>query len=401
MKLGIEVLLEDKARLAKLKGKRLGLVAHPASVDRHLRHSLDLLAAHPDLKITAAFGPQHGIRGDKQYNMIESDDFVDKRWKIPVHSLYGEHRRPTETMLKDCDVLIYDLQDIGCRIYTYLATLVYVLDEAEKHGKEVWILDRPNPVGRPVEGFPLEKNLLSFVGSWPAMVMRHGLTSGELAGLYLKQFKKNVSLEVVPMQDYDPASGGGWPVKELAWVNPSPNLPTLASVRVFNGTVLFEGTNLCEGRGTTRPLEMIGAPGFPSYEVMNEMIRFAPEICAPVALRPCFFEPTFYKFKGELCEGIHVHADHEGYAANKFQPLRLALVMLKAIKKVAPGLMNWREPGYEYDFKNLPVDLLNGTTKLREWVDDKSSTLGDLESVLQPGEKAWREITKPCLIYFK
>lgn len=399
MKLGIEALLQNTALLAKLKGKRLGLIAHPASVDHRLKHSLDLLAGHPDLKVTCAFGPQHGIRGDKQYNMIESDDFVDSHWKIPVYSLYGAHRRPTEAMLKNCDVIVYDLQDVGCRIYTYLTTLLYAIDEAANHDKELWVLDRPNPVGRPVEGHLLEGEFVSFVGAWAGMPMRHGLTSGEIATMYVHETKKNVKLRVVPMEDYDIGHEGGWPLGELSWVNPSPNLPTLAAARVYNGTVLFEGTTLSEGRGTTRPLEVLGAPKFPAEKVVAEMQRLAPEICRHVSLRPCFFEPTFYKFNGELCEGIQIHADHARYDAKKFQPYRLAVVMLKAVRNLAPELLTWREPPYEYEFEKLPIDLLNGSVSVRKWIDDAKSTIAELEALLTPQEKLWQTRTKPFLIY--
>jgi uncharacterized protein YbbC (DUF1343 family) len=399
MKLGIESLIQNKSLISKLKGKRLGLVAHPASVDHELRHSLDLLAEHPDLRVTCAFGPQHGIRGDKQYNMIESDDFVDSKWKIPVYSLYGEHRRPTAKMLEECDVIIYDLQDLGCRIYTYLTTLLYVIDEAEKHGKEVWVLDRPNPVGRSVEGALLEPEFVSFVGAWAGLPMRHGLTSGEMAKLYVSETQKKLNLTVIAMQDYDISLHGGWPLADLSWVNPSPNIATLSAARVYAGTVLFEGTNLSEGRGTTRPLELFGAPGFPANQVVSEMKTFAPKVCQHVALRPCFFEPTFYKFKGELCEGIQIHADHAGFNADLFEPYRLALVMLKAVRKVAPKLLKWRDPPYEYEFEKLPIDLLNGTTKVRQWVDDSKSTFEELESLLAPQELAWKARVKSFYLY--
>lgn len=399
MRLGIESLLADPAKIAKLKGKRIGLVAHPASVDHELRHSLDLLAAHPDLKVTCAFGPQHGIRGDKQYNMIESEDFVDSRWKIPVFSLYGTHRRPTKDMLNMCDVILYDLQDLGCRIYTYLTTLIYLIDEASEYQKEVWILDRPNPIGRPVEGYRLEENFVSFVGAWQGLPMRHGLTSGEMAQLYVSQEKKSVALEIVKMEGYSPSLHGGWPLGELSWVNPSPNIATLAAARVYPGTVIFEGTNLSEGRGTTRPLELLGGPKFPANEMLVQMRQFAPKWCEHVSLRTCFFEPTFYKYQGQLCSGVQIHADHQGYHPDKFQPYRLALLMLKSLRAVQGDSFAWREPPYEYEFEKLPIDLLNGTKKVREWVDDKRSSAQDLEALLAPQEKQWVDFIKPYYLY--
>lgn len=399
MKLGIEVLLENPSIRAKLKGKKIGLVAHPASVDHRLQHSLDLLASSADLQIVCAFGPQHGIRGDKQYNMIESEDFVDSQWGIPIYSLYGEHRRPTAEMLKKCDVIVYDLQDLGCRIYTYLSTLLYVIDEAERHQKAVWVLDRPNPVGRPIEGPALESQFVSFVGAWAGLPMRHGLTSGEMARLYVEQTKKQVALEVVPMEGYQPQSHSGWPLAELSWVNPSPNIATLSAARVYPGTVLFEGINLSEGRGTTRPLEVLGAPNFPARTVIKKMQELAPHWCDSVSLRPCFFEPTFYKFKGELCEGVQIHADHAQFKPDTFQPYRLALLMLKSLRMIDSKLYSWRDPPYEYEYEKLPIDLLNGTTWVREWVDNPQSTVMELEQFLGPQEQAWQQRVQPYLLY--
>lgn len=399
MKLGIESLLSNPDKLLKLKGKRIGLVAHPASVDRRLNHSLDLLCSNSSLNVTCAFGPQHGIRGDKQYNMIESDDFLDSRWKIPVYSLYGTHRRPTSEMLAGCDVIVYDLQDLGCRIYTYLTTLIYIIDEAEKYGKEVWVLDRPNPVGRPVEGPLLEQKFVSFVGSWQGLPMRHGLTSGEMARLYVAKANKKVHLEVVAMEGYSPAYHGGWPLGELSWVNPSPNIATLSAARVYPGTVLFEGINLSEGRGTTRPLELLGGPKFPARELIKVMNSLEPSWCEPVGLRPCFFEPTFYKFKGELCEGVQIHADHEGYQHQKFRPYRLALLMLKSLRKISKDLFLWRQPPYEYEYEKLPIDLLNGTEWVRQWVDDSNASTTDLENFLKPQEDQWSSYVAQSLIY--
>ena len=254
MKLGIDRLLSDPQLARRLHGRRLALLGHPASVTGGCEHSLDALMGRPDLRLSAAFGPQHGMRGDKQDNMVETADITDPRHGIPVFSLYGEVRYPTAAMLETFDILLVDLQDIGTRIYTYVTTLAYVLDACAKAGKAVWVLDRPNPAGRPVEGSLLEPGWESFVGAGP-LPMRHGLTLGELARWFVARRGLDLELEVVAMDGYAPDASAraiGWPLAELAWVNPSPNAATLNMARCFPGTVLFEGTTLSEGRGTTR-----------------------------------------------------------------------------------------------------------------------------------------------------
>src|SRR3546814_109149 len=257
MKFGIDRLLADPGLRAPLKGKRVALLAHPASVTANLIHSLDALAACDDLNITAAFGPQHGLRGDKQDNMMESPDYTDPVHGIPVFSLYGEVRRPTGQSMGTFDVLLVDLQDLGCRIYTFITTLLYVLEAAADHGKEVWVLDRPNPAGRPVEGLVLRSGWESFVGAGP-MPMRHGLTLGELGLWFVERMKRDVAYRVIEMDGYKPDAppGYGWPLEERIWINPSPNAPNLTMARAYAGTVMLEGTTLSEGRGTTRPLEL-------------------------------------------------------------------------------------------------------------------------------------------------
>ena len=261
MKFGIDRLLENPKLRKPLAGKRVALLAHPASVTRGLTHALDALATLKDIKLTAAFGPQHGLRGDKQDNMIESPDFHDSTHGIPVFSLYGEVRRPTPQMMDTFDVLLVDLQDLGCRIYTFITTLRYILEAAAQHRKAVWVLDRPNPVGRPVEGLRLRPGWESFVGAGP-LPMRHGLTLGELANWFVKTLRLDVEFNVVTMEGWEPARapGYGWPLDERTWVNPSPNAPNLWMARCYAGTVMLEGTTLSEGRGTTRPLELFGAP---------------------------------------------------------------------------------------------------------------------------------------------
>src|ERR687894_2884878 len=274
---GIDRLLAEPELRRPLEGKRVALLAHPASVTKDLTHSLDALAAC-GLKLSAAFGPQHGLRGDKQDNMVESEDFTDPVHGIPVFSLYGEVRRPTGQSLGTFDTILIDLQDLGCRIYTFITTLLYVLEAAAEHGKSVWVLDRPNPAGRPVEGLTLREGWESFVGAGP-MPMRHGLTLGEMGRWFVRHFDLDVDYRVIEMEGYRPDEGPGygWPLGERTWVNPSPNAPNLSMARAYAGTVMLEGTTLSEGRGTTRPLELFGAPDIEAAAVVAEMRRLAPE----------------------------------------------------------------------------------------------------------------------------
>ena len=300
MKFGIDRLIAEPALRAPLAGRRVALLAHPASVTADLTHSLDALAACGDMKISAAFGPQHGLRGDKQDNMIESPDFNDPVHGIPVFSLYGEVRRPTDAMMDTFDVMLVDLQDLGCRIYTFITTLRYVLEAASQHRKAVWVLDRPNPVGRPVEGLTLRAGWESFVGAGP-LPMRHGLTLGELGLWFVKTLKLDVEYRIIEMQGWQPdaAPGFGWPLGERTWINPSPNAPNLWMARAYAGTVMLEGTTLSEGRGTTRPLELFGAPDIDARAVMKEMQSLAPQWLDGCRLRECWFEPTFHKHVGQ------------------------------------------------------------------------------------------------------
>jgi uncharacterized protein YbbC (DUF1343 family) len=392
MKFGIEVLRDDAALQRRLSGRRLALLAHPASVTRELVHSLDLIAALPDLKLTAAFGPQHGLRGDKQDNMVESPDFVDPALGIPVFSLYGEVRRPTPAMMDTFDVLLVDLQDLGCRIYTFITTLRYVLEATAACGKAVWVLDRPNPAGRPVEGLTLRPGWESFVGAGP-MPMRHGLTMGELARWFVATLGLDVECEVVRMQGWAPeaAPGLGWPLLERSWVNPSPNAPNLSMARAYAGTVMLEGTTLSEGRGTTRPLELFGAPDIDGAAVLATMQRLAPEWLAGCRLRPCWFEPTFHKHAGRLCGGVQIHVDDPAaYDHAAFRPWRLMALAFKAIRHLYPDYPLWRDFAYEYEHDRLAIDLINGSPLLREWVDDGAAAPGDLDSLAAADEAAWR-----------
>ncbi|GBG03186.1 hypothetical protein AZSI13_25130 [Azospira sp. I13] len=398
---GLDRLLADPALRRPLAGKRVALLAHPASVTRDLTHSLDALAALPDLNITAAFGPQHGLRGDKQDNMVESPDYTDPLHGLPVFSLYGEVRRPTDAMMDSFDVLLVDLQDLGCRIYTFITTLRYVLEAAAKHGKSVWVLDRPNPAGRPVEGLLLCEGWESFVGAGP-LPMRHGLTMGELAHWFIATLKLDVDCQVITMAGWQPeaAPGYGWPLGERSWVNPSPNAPNLSMARAYAGTVMLEGTTLSEGRGTTRPLELFGAPDIDARALIAEMRALAPAWLKGCVLRECWFEPTFHKHAGKLCHGVQIHVEdpaHYDHAA--FQPWRLQTLAFKALRRLQPDYPIWRDFPYEYERDRLAIDLINGSPLLREWVDDAAATPADFDALVRPDEAAWAETRRPFLRY--
>ena len=399
MKLGIERLLADPALRAPLGGKRIALLAHPASVTCDLTHSLDALAALGDINLTAAFGPQHGLRGDKQDNMIETADYIDPVHEIPVFSLYGEVRRPSGQMITAADVILIDLQDVGCRIYTFITTLLYMLEAAAEHKKAVWVLDRPNPAGRPVEGTTLIKGWESFVGAGP-IPMRHGLTLGELGHWFIDHFNIDVDYRVIEMEGYQPdaAPGFGWPSDRL-WINPSPNAPNVNMARCYAGTVLLEGATLSEGRGTTRPLEIFGAPDIDARAVIAVMRDLAPQWLTGCTLRDISFEPTFHKHVGQLCSGVHIHAEGDAYDHAVFKPWRVQALGFKAIRSLFPDYDMWRDFPYEYAFGKLPIDVINGGPGLREWVDDTAAEPGDLDALATPDEAAWEEERKAFLLY--
>jgi uncharacterized protein YbbC (DUF1343 family) len=400
MKFGIDRLRED-ARLRKpLAGRRAALLAHPASVTGDLVHSLDALAALNDVKLTAAFGPQHGLRGDKQDNMIESPDYTDPAHGIPVFSLYGNVRRPTAAMMDSFDVLLVDLQDVGCRVYTYITTLRYMLEAAAKHRKSVWVLDRPNPIGRPIEGLALRPGCESFVGAAP-MPMRHGLTLGELAKWFVHTLRLDVACEVVTMEGWTPASGPGygWPVGERAWVNPSPNAPNLGMARCYAGTVMLEGTTLSEGRGTTHPLELFGAPNVEPRALLAAMQSLAPQWMHGCRLRECWFEPTSHKHVGKLCAGLQIHVEDTAYDHEAFRPWRLLALAFKALRQIRPDYDLWRDFTYEYEPGRRAIDVINGSDLLRKWVDDSAANPIDLDALAKPDEQAWREERETVLLY--
>jgi uncharacterized protein YbbC (DUF1343 family) len=400
MQTGIERLLREPRLRRPLAGRRVALLAHPASLTRSLTHSLDALAALADIRLTAAFGPQHGLRGDKQDNMIETADFTDPVHAIPVFSLYGEVRRPTAAMMGELDTLLIDLQDVGCRIYTFVTTLRYALEEAARHGKSVWVLDRPNPCGRPVEGLKLRPGWESFVGAGP-LPMRHGLTLGELARWFVRTLRLDVDCEVIPMKGWRPHAGRGfgWPLGERSWVNPSPNASSPSMARCFAGTVMIEGTTLSEGRGTTHPLELFGAPDLEPTALLARMRELAPRWLEGCALRPCWFEPTFHKHSGELCAGLQIHVDGPAYDHLAFRPWRLVALALKALRDLRPDYHLWRDFRYEYETDRLAFDVINGGALLRQWIDDRAATAADLDALAIPDESAWAQERRSVMLY--
>ena len=400
MKFGIDRLLQLPALRQSLQGRRVALLAHPASVAEDLVHSLDALARLPDIRLSAAFGPQHGLRGDKQDNMMESPDFNDPGLGIPVFSLYGKVRRPTPAMMDSFDVLLVDLQDLGCRIYTFITTLRYVLEAAAQFNKRVVVLDRPNPAGRPVEGLTLRPGWESFVGAGP-LPMRHGLTMGELAQWFVRTLNLDVECEVLTMEGWAPGSGPGygWPLCERTWINPSPNAPNLWMARCYAGTVMLEGTTLSEGRGTTRPLELFGAPDLEPRKLLAEMQQLAPHWLQGCRLRECWFEPTFHKYAGKLCAGVQIHVEDGAYDHGAFRPWRLLALAFKALRRQQPDYDLWRDFPYEYEVDRLAIDVINGSELLRQWVDDLEATPGDLEALAGADEAAWIAEQEAALLY--
>lgn len=399
MKFGIDRLLTEPELRKPLAGKRVALLAHPASVTSDLTHALDALAGLDDINVTSAFGPQHGLRGDKQDNMMESPDFTDPVLGIPIFSLYGEVRRPTSQSMETFDVILIDMQDLGCRIYTFITTLLYVLEASAAHGKSVWVLDRPNPAGRPVEGLTLQKGWESFVGAGP-MPMRHGMTLGEIGHWFIDHYKIDVDYRVIEMAGYEPdaAPGYGWPADRI-WINPSPNAPNINMARAYAGTVMLEGATLSEGRGTTRPLEIFGAPDINARDVMDEMRAFAPQWLNGCTLREIWFEPTFHKHVHQLCHGVHIHAEGSSYNHDAFQPWRIQALAFKAIRRLYPEYDLWRDFPYEYEFGKLAIDVINGGPALREWVDAPDSTPDQLDAMTSADEQDWLQKRAQYLLY--
>lgn len=356
--LGIERLCESDSGL--IRGARVGLVCNQASVNHDFRHSADVLRSREGVNLKALFGPQHGIRGDVQDNMVETPHTLDKETGLPVYSLYSETREPTEEMLSDVDVLVCDLQDVGCRIYTFVYTIANCMRAAAKFGKRVVVCDRPNPInGVELEGNVLEPDFASFVGQFP-IPTRHGMTAGELARMFNSHWGINCELEVVTME--------GWSRElwfdetDAPWVMPSPNIPTLDSATVFPGTVHIEGTQVSEGRGTTRPFEFVGAP----YIDAADFERHLQGIGLPgVRFRASNFLPTFQKHAGTVCGGVQIHVTDR----QNFKPVVTGVAVVKACFDMYGDSLRWKEPPYEYVFDKNPFDVISGTDALRAAIE--------------------------------
>ncbi|HUE81746.1 MAG TPA: DUF1343 domain-containing protein [Pyrinomonadaceae bacterium] len=386
-RLGVEKLLEE--RLDLLKGARVGLICNQASVDHGFRHVADTFHDHPDVNLTALFGPQHGIRGDVQDNMIETEHSIDRQTRLPIYSLYSETREPTEEMLKDVDALVFDMQDVGCRIYTFVYTMANCMRAAKRFSKRMIVCDRPNPInGEQVSGKVLEPEQASFVGQFP-IPTRHGMTVGELAQLFNKHFKIGCDLEVITME--------GWRRKywhddtDAPWVMPSPNMPTLETATVFPGAVHFEGTQLSEGRGTTRPFELIGAP----YIVPEDYAYQLNNLRLPgVFFRGCVFQPTFQKHAGVGCGGVQIHVLN----GSEFEPVLTGVAMVKTAFDMYRDQFLWKEPPYEYVYDRNPFDVIAGTTKIREALAQGRS-LDEIEQSWQPEVDRFKQLRADYLLY--
>jgi len=366
---GLERLLEQRIDL--VRGARVGLICNQASVDHSFGHAADLFQEHPDVNLKALFGPQHGIRGDVQDNMIETKHSVDQVTGIPVHSLYSETREPTEAMLRDVDVLVFDMQDVGCRIYTFAYTMANCMRAAKAFNKRVLVCDRPNPInGKDVAGNVLEPDQASFVGQFP-IPTRHGMTLGELALMFNDHFGIGCELEVVIMKGWRRES---WHDETGApWVMPSPNIPTVESATVFPGTVHFEGTQISEGRGTTRPFELIGAPYIVPHEYAAELNRLS---MTGVYFRSCVFRPTFQKHAGLSCGGVQIQV----LDRNRYEPVTVGVAMVKVAYDMYTESFRWKEPPYEYVYDRNPFDVIAGTTELREAIEQGSTVEAIVDS---------------------
>jgi uncharacterized protein YbbC (DUF1343 family) len=387
VELGLERLLEEDR--AALRGARVGLICNQASVDHSYRHAADLLHEHPDIQLRALFGPQHGIRGDVQDNMIESGHGVDRKTGLPVHSLYSETREPTDAMLNDIDVLLFDMQDVGCRIYTFVYTLANCMRAARRLGKKVIVCDRPNPInGVSIAGNILEPEYASFVGQYP-LPTRHGMTVGELGRMFNDHFQIGCDLEIIPMHGWERAH---WhDDTDAPWVLPSPNMPTLDSATVFPGTVHFEGTQVSEGRGTTRPFELIGAPYIDPDAYADKLN----ELGLPgVYFRSCAFQPTFQKHGGVTCGGVQIHV----LDRNSFEPWFAGIAMAKFAHDMYPNEFRWKVPPYEYVYDKNPFDVISGTAKIRE-AFEQGTELDAIREWAEAPLNDFKELREPFLLY--
>jgi uncharacterized protein YbbC (DUF1343 family) len=384
-RLGSDIVLSSN----RLKGARVGVVCNHASIDRGFRHLIDRVATTEGVTLAAIFGPQHGFRSDVQDNMVETPHRDDPRRRVPIYSLYSETREPTSEMLRGIDVLLVDLQDIGARIYTYIYTMANCLKAAARHGVAVVVCDRPNPIGGiAVEGARLRHGWESFVGMYP-IPMRHGMTIGELAQLFNEEFDIGASLDVIPMEGWTRAAYAD--STGLPWVMPSPNMPTLETAVIYPGTVLFEGTMLSEGRGTTRPFELVGAPWIEAErfaETMNE------RGLSGVHFRPAGFEPTFQKHAKQPCGGCQIHVIDR----DAFKPVETGVALIDQFRRSVPARFEWRQPPYEYEHDKMPIDILAGSDMLRTQIES-GTPVDEIVSSWRDDEEEFRRLRQPYLLY--
>jgi uncharacterized protein YbbC (DUF1343 family) len=385
VRLGSDILLGSR----RLAGARVGVIANPASIDARFRHIVDRLATAEDARLAAIFGPQHGFRSDVQDNMIETPHAEDPHRRVPIYSLYSETREPSAEMLKGIDVLVVDLQDIGARIYTYIYTLANTMRAAKRHGVPVIVCDRPNPIGgRDVEGALLRSGFESFVGQYP-IPMRHGMTIGEIARLFNEDFGIGADIEVVQMEGW--TRDMYWDDTTLPWVMPSPNIPTLDSAIPYPGTVLFEGVMLSEGRGTTRPFELLGAP----WIVAERFAASMNELGLPgVHFRPAVFEPTFQKHAKQACGGCQIHV----LDRDAFRPVLTGVALIDQFRRANPAKFAWRQPPYEYEPDKMPFDILSGSDALRRQIESETS-LADIADSWRADELTFEKQRQRHLLY--
>src|SRR5258706_4315511 len=387
VKTGLEILLDS--RLSLLDGPRVGLIVPPASINSRFEHAADLFHQRPQFNLTALFGPQHGIRCETQDNMIEWQTFRDKRTALPAYSLYGETRKPTPEMLANSDIVVFDIQDVGTRVYTSIYTMALAMEAARECGKRFIVLDRPNPIGGlQIEGNLLEPDFQSFVGMFQ-IPMRHGMTIGELALMFNREFGIGCELEVVKMEGWRRSMF--YEDTRLPWVMPSPNIPTIDTAVVYPGSVMFEGTNISEGRGTTRPFEIIGAAYIEPDELIEELRK---DNLPGVEFRPLHFQPAFHKFEGELCGGIQIHAIDR----NAFKPVITGAAVISAIRRLYPDGFEWKQPPYEYVYDKLPFDVINGSSRLREQIE-AGIAVADLEDSWRDGLREFGGRRETYLLY--
>jgi len=387
VKLGLEKILDEQNNI--LRSLRIGLICNQSSVNRQFQHAADLFLKNNDLNLVSLFGPQHGIRGDVQDNMVETAHTIDKLTKLPIYSLYSETRQPTEEMLLGIDALVFDLQDVGVRVYTFIYTMANAMRACAKFGKKMFVLDRPNPIGGLyVEGNFLEKGHESFVGQFP-IPMRHGLTVGELAKLFNKEFNINCELEVITMNNWERKDF--YDETDAPWVMPSPNIPTVDTTVVFPATVYFEGTQVSEGRGTTRPFEIVGAP----YIDPNEYADALSLLELPgIIFRPINFLPTFQKYSNQSCGGVFMHITER----NLFEPVITGLAMVKTIYELYPKDFKWKDTPYEYEYERNPFDVIAGTTKIREMIE-KGKSIDEIKLFWKNDVKDFNELKEKYFLY--